>query len=127
MNDPLVFQLSPVLLDVGLFSVSYYDICFLVALASGFLVWRWQLLRGGYSRLQLRSSSWVAVGAIIAGARLGHVLFYAPGYYFSHPLQILLSGGAVSPVTGQHWLSPLRASRSRKGGTRAPSTCSNDW
>lgn len=27
---------------------------------------------------------------ILLGARLGHCLFYEPGYYFSHPLEILL-------------------------------------
>jgi prolipoprotein diacylglyceryl transferase len=32
------------------------------------------------------------------GARLGHVLFYAPGYYFSHPVEILKiwEGGLAS-------------------------------
>ena len=25
----------------------------------------------------------------VSGARLGHILFYSPGYYFSNPLEIL--------------------------------------
>jgi prolipoprotein diacylglyceryl transferase len=36
--------------------------------------------------------------ATIVGARLGHVLFYNPGYYFSHPIEILKTweGGLAS-------------------------------
>ena len=39
----------------------------------------------------------MALGTII-GARLGHVLFYDPGYYFSNPLKILAiwEGGLAS-------------------------------
>lgn len=35
-----------------------------------------------------RLTVYMAVG-VIAGARLGHCLFYEPGYYLSHPLEIL--------------------------------------
>jgi len=36
--------------------------------------------------------------ATVVGARLGHVLFYNPGYYFSHPIEILKTweGGLAS-------------------------------
>ena len=36
--------------------------------------------------------------ATIVGSRLGHILFYNPGYYFSHPLEILKTweGGLAS-------------------------------
>lgn len=36
--------------------------------------------------------------ATVVGARLGHVLFYNPGYYFSHPFEILKTweGGLAS-------------------------------
>ena len=36
--------------------------------------------------------------ATVVGARLGHVLFYDPGYYFSHPIEILKTwkGGLAS-------------------------------
>jgi prolipoprotein diacylglyceryltransferase len=39
----------------------------------------------------------MAVGTI-AGARIGHCLFYEPSYYFSHPLEILMiwHGGLAS-------------------------------
>ena len=39
----------------------------------------------------------MALGTVI-GARLGHILFYSPQYYFSHPIQILKiwNGGLAS-------------------------------
>jgi prolipoprotein diacylglyceryltransferase len=44
-----------------------------------------------------RLTIYMAVGVII-GARLGHCLFYEPGYYLSHPLEIILiwHGGLAS-------------------------------
>jgi prolipoprotein diacylglyceryl transferase len=40
---------------------------------------------------------YVAIATVV-GARLGHVLFYNPGYYFSHPLEIFKTweGGLAS-------------------------------
>lgn len=42
--------------------------------------------------------TWFVVGGTVIGARLGHVLFYAPAYYASHPLEILQTwkGGLAS-------------------------------
>src|SRR5688572_13538499 len=42
-------------------------------------------------------TGYIVVGAII-GARLGHVLFYDPVYYFQHPIEILFiwQGGLAS-------------------------------
>lgn len=41
---------------------------------------------------------WYVALAVIIGARLGHCLFYEPGYYLSHPLEILKirDGGLAS-------------------------------
>ncbi|NDV68254.1 prolipoprotein diacylglyceryl transferase [Dysgonomonas sp. 25] len=60
---------------------------------------------------------WVAIGLII-GARLGHCLFYAPGYYLSHPLEILAiwegglasHGGAIGMVVAI-WLYSRRITK----------------
>jgi phosphatidylglycerol:prolipoprotein diacylglycerol transferase len=40
---------------------------------------------------------YLVIGTVV-GARLGHVLFYDPGYYFSHPLEIIKiwKGGLAS-------------------------------
>ena len=48
-----------------------------------------------------RLTIYMALGTII-GARLGHCLFYEPGYYFQHPLEILMiwHGGLASHGAG---------------------------
>jgi phosphatidylglycerol:prolipoprotein diacylglycerol transferase len=51
------------------------------------------------------------IGGTLVGARLGHVLFYAPDYYLSHPWKILAlhegglaSHGAVIGIVAAVWL-----------------------
>lgn len=41
---------------------------------------------------------YIVIGTVV-GARLGHVLFYDPAYYFSHPLEIFLP---VAEVNGSY-------------------------
>ncbi len=76
-------------MHLGPFELRYYGIIFASMLVIGYLLWRWQMLRGGYSiELTDKFILWGVI-AVIVGARLGHVLFYEPGEYFKHPLQIL--------------------------------------
>ncbi len=42
--------------------------------------------------------TYIVVGTVV-GARLGHVLFYDPAYYFSHPIEIFLP---VAEVNGSY-------------------------
>ena len=54
-----------------------------------------------------RLTIYMAIGVIV-GARLGHCLFYEPGYYLKHPLEILMiwhgglasHGAAIGILTG---------------------------
>ena len=57
-----------------------------------------------------RLTIYMAIGTIV-GARLGHCLFYEPGYYFHHPLEILMiwhgglaSHGAAIGILTTLWL-----------------------
>lgn len=56
------------------------------------------------------------MGATVLGARLGHVLIYDPGYYLSHPWEILMvwkgglaSHGALVGILAGVWLYSRRA------------------
>lgn len=86
--DPIAFSLGPI-------SVRWYGLMYLVAFLAVILL--------GRARLRSRSPSvppgfkaqdledllfWGALGVVLGG-RLGYVLFYKPGYYFAHPLEIL--------------------------------------
>ncbi|MGE0172208.1 MAG: prolipoprotein diacylglyceryl transferase [Oligoflexales bacterium] len=93
--DPEIFRLQ-----LGSFTLAprYYGLMF----AMGFLI-GYQLLEKVYRKegknIESLSSllGHMLVGTIV-GARLGHCLFYEPGYYLSHPLEILAiwKGGLAS-------------------------------
>lgn len=93
-----VNNLSPDLFRVGLIEVRWYGLFFAFGLVGAYFVARWIFRR---KKLKLENLDSVAIYLIIGlvvGARLGHVLFYNPGYFFSHPLEILKiwNGGLAS-------------------------------
>ena len=87
-------QFNPVALQVGPLAIHWYGLMYLMA----FLQFWWlgrqrilthpQLIQGGWTVNQLDDLLFYGVLGVILGGRLGEVLFYAPGYYFSHPLEI---------------------------------------
>jgi len=87
-------QFNPVALSLGPLSVHWYGLMYLLA----FLQFWWlgrrrilthpQLSQAGWTVQQLDDLLFYGVLGVIAGGRLGQVLFYEPGYYLSQPLQI---------------------------------------
>lgn len=89
--DPEIFQIGPL-------AVRWYGLMFALAFITGYYIFKHFFKKEGYSiELLDQLTVYVAVG-IILGARLGHVLFYDPDYYFSNPLKILAiwEGGLAS-------------------------------
>ena len=88
--------IDPVLISVGPFAVRWYALAYIVGILLGWLyaraIIRSQRLWGGPAPLTVTQFDdfvlWVTLG-IILGGRLGYVLFYSPGYFASHPLEIL--------------------------------------
>lgn len=79
-------------IQLGNFPVHWYGLMYLFAFATCYAV----MLRTnkkenlGLTKEQLDSFlTWVILG-IILGARFGYVFFYQPGYYLSHPMQIIM-------------------------------------
>jgi len=98
--SPEVFSISVLGFDLAL---RWYALAYIVGIIIGWriavaAVRRAPLWAGGsapVSAAQLDDLlTWIIVG-VIAGGRLGYVLFYQPGYYLSHPLEIpiLWEGG----------------------------------
>ena len=86
-------KIDPVALQIGPLAVRWYGLMYLLA----FLQF-WYLGRRRMRQSQVAGAGWTAAAledllfygviGVIAGGRLGEVLFYAPGYYFAHPLEI---------------------------------------
>jgi len=96
----IVWDMDPEILKWGPLTIRWYGLCFASAFLSGcYLVGRSlreDKVLGDPKTLELLLI-YIAVGTVV-GARLGHCLFYEPGYYLSHPVQILMiwQGGLAS-------------------------------
>ena len=81
--DPVIFTIFGV-------SLRYYSVLFagglLLCIYILSLIFRRENIPSGF----LEKLSIYGVIGILIGARLGHCLFYEPGYYFAHPLEMIL-------------------------------------
>lgn len=86
------------------FPLRWYGIGYLLAFYTVWKVMSWTIKREKIAfdseKLELLFT-WSILG-IIVGARLGYVLFYNPGYYIQHPLEIILpfKGGHFTGIAG---------------------------
>lgn len=89
---------SPEIFTVGPLQVRWYSLMFIIGFAVGFKMMEWMCKREGKPLEKLDTLLFYVMGGTLIGARLGHCLFYEPGYYLSHPLEILMvwKGGLAS-------------------------------
>ena len=82
---------DPVLFSLGPLAVRWYGLMYLAAFASAWWLGVRRIEAGPAlaSRALFDDLLFAAIVGVILGGRLGYVLFYKPGYYFSHPLEIL--------------------------------------
>lgn len=83
--------IDPVAIRFGPFAVRWYGIAYLLGFVGAFLVMWWLVRRWRLNLTidDLLSIVLAAVAGVIIGGRLGYVLVYGNGYYYSHPSQIL--------------------------------------
>ncbi len=88
---------DPVIFSIGPLALRWYSLAYIAGILLG-----WYYIRRLIATPKLWSESgapmraehvddlvvWVTLGIIIGG-RLGHVLLYNPGYYLTHPIEIL--------------------------------------
>ena len=110
-------QFDPVALSLGPLSVRWYGLMYLTAFAAFYALGRHRLLHhpqhqaAGWTLEQLDDLLFYGVLGVVLGGRLGEVLFYQPGYYFSHPLEILavwkggmsFHGGFLGVLAAMAW------------------------
>jgi len=89
--DPTIFRLGPL-------APRWYGLLFALGFLIGFYLMRHVFQREGKPEEDLDFLLFYLLGGTILGARLGHVLFYAPGYYLSNPVEIpqIWEGGLAS-------------------------------
>jgi len=83
------WDVNPEIFRIGSFAVRWYGLLFASSFLFGYIIMNRIFRNEGLGEGVLdRLTVYMAVGVIV-GARLGHCLFYEPGYYLSHPLEIL--------------------------------------
>jgi phosphatidylglycerol:prolipoprotein diacylglycerol transferase len=83
-------QFSAVAFQIGPLAVRWYGLMYLVAFVLAWTLGRWRIRHGktALTERDLDDLLFYSVLGVVLGGRLGYVLFYKPGYYFAHPLEI---------------------------------------
>ncbi len=109
MLASIVWDMSPEIVEG--FHVRWYGLLFAVGFLLAYKVLEQIFKREGISIETLDGLTFTAFLGTLIGARLGHCLFYEPGYYLSHPIEIfkvweggLASHGGVIGVLLAFWI-----------------------
>jgi phosphatidylglycerol:prolipoprotein diacylglycerol transferase len=84
-------QFDPIAISIGPFGIRWYGLMYLVGFVTALWLGRRRAVRDawrGWTLREMDDALFYAVIGVILGGRLGYVLFYKPGYYLSHPLEI---------------------------------------
>jgi phosphatidylglycerol:prolipoprotein diacylglycerol transferase len=85
-------QFDPVAINIGPLAVRWYGIMYLLGFIAGLMLGKYRARTRpdlGWTSEQVDDVLFYVVLGVVVGGRLGYVLFYKAGYYFSHPLEIL--------------------------------------
>lgn len=118
-------QFDPIAVSLGPLAVRWYGLMYLAAFAQFWWLGKRrietqaQVARAGWTVARLDDLLFYGVLGVIVGGRLGEVLFYQPGYYFSHPLDIVaVWKGGMSFHGGFLGVLAAMALYARKSGQR---------
>lgn len=81
---------DPEIVNIFGISIRYYGLLFVSGLILCIYILGWIYKRENIPSEHLENLSIFGMIGILAGARLGHCLFYEPSYYLSHPLEMIL-------------------------------------
>ncbi|MDR0564053.1 MAG: prolipoprotein diacylglyceryl transferase [Azoarcus sp.] len=84
-------QFDPVAFSIGPLSVRWYGLAYLAAFIAFAILARLHARRRlelGWKGAEIDDLLFYGIFGVILGARLGEVLFYQPGWFLSHPLEI---------------------------------------
>ncbi len=84
------WNINPEIFNLFGISIRYYGALFVTGLILCYYILQWIFKHEGIPLAKLEKFFIYGFIGILAGARLGHCLFYEPGYYLSHPLEMLL-------------------------------------
>ena len=106
-------EIDPIAFSIGPLAVRWYGLMYLAGFALGWWLGVRRIAQGRapVTRAQLDDMVFYTLVGVIAGGRLGYVLFYKPLHYLSNPLEVLyiwqggmsFHGGLLGVMTAM-WL-----------------------
>jgi len=118
-------QIDPVALQLGPVAIHWYGLTYLVAFGLFYFLATRRLRHEPYrsltgaaawSRKDVEDMLFIGIMGVIVGGRLGYCLFYKPGYYLGHPLEIFMvwrggmsfHGGLLGVIAAMAWFARSR-------------------
>ncbi|WP_293762443.1 prolipoprotein diacylglyceryl transferase [uncultured Aquitalea sp.] len=85
-------QFDPIAVQLGPLAIHWYGLMYLLGFGLFLLLGNYRIRRGHAFMTSKLLDDLLTYGVlgVVVGGRLGQVLFYEPGYFFSHPLEIFM-------------------------------------
>jgi phosphatidylglycerol:prolipoprotein diacylglycerol transferase len=107
-------QFDPIALSLGPLAIRWYGLMYVIAFALFFFLGRYRIKtqpQQGFTSQSMDDLLFFGVLGVILGGRLGYILFYKPGYYLQHPLEIFyvwqggmsFHGGFLGVLVAMWW------------------------
>jgi phosphatidylglycerol:prolipoprotein diacylglycerol transferase len=108
-------NIDPIAFSIGPLAVRWYGLMYLAGFAAAWWLGTRRIARGHapLTREQFDYLIFFGMIGVILGGRLGYVLFYKPGYYAAHPLEIVavwqggmsFHGGLLGVALAMAWIA----------------------
>jgi phosphatidylglycerol---prolipoprotein diacylglyceryl transferase len=118
-------QIDPIALQLGTLAIHWYGLTYLAAFGLFMLLANARLRHEPFasvvsplpwSRRDVEDILFLGVMGVILGGRIGYCLFYKPGYYLQHPLEVFFvwqggmsfHGGMLGVIAAMVWYARTR-------------------
>lgn len=104
-------QIDPVAIHIGPLAVHWYGLMYVAGFFAAWILVRMQLREAGLWERAIQPAQYeglftALILGVVLGGRLGYILFYNPGYYLDHPIEMLyvwqggmsFHGGLIGPL-----------------------------
>jgi len=98
MLESIIWNPSPEIFNIGSLAIRWYGLFFALSFFFGYIIMQKFFTKEGIPIPLLDELTTYMIVGTVVGARLGHVLFYEPEWYLSHPIKIfeVWEGGLAS-------------------------------
>lgn len=98
MLSDITWTADPAIFTIGSKEIRWYSLMFIIGFGIGYKIVERMWRRESINPKWIDPLLYYTLIGTVVGARLGHCFFYDPGYYLSHPIEILKvwEGGLAS-------------------------------